>query len=236
MILGHKVACGLAGALRLVQARPPVVIGYGCLAGHLAVLHAHLEREFRHGRAEGVEGLGPCEMRAVAQDGQDRATEVAQVGGADMQGAAGGEQAREEPTAGTHELVAAAPRMGVIHNIHALDVGQALQVRRKAQVKAAVVGRVHLGLYGGVAVQHLNLAYDVLALHVVVPESKRDAAALHEVEHVDCVDRGEGQLLDVGAAPCLHVLPARAEKGLLGVHDARDDVEQLAGSLGEVAG
>ena len=126
--------------------------------------------------------------------------------------------------------------MGVIHDVHALDVGQALQVRRKAQVKAAVVGRAHLGLYGGVAVQHLNLAYDVLALHVVVPESKRDAAALHEVEHVDRVDGGEGQLLDVGAAPCLHVLPARAEKGLLGVNDARDDVEQLAGSLGEVAG
>ena len=208
MILGHKVACGLAGALRLVQACPPVLIGHGCLAGHLAIFHAHLEREFRHGRAEGVEGLGPREMRAVAQGGQDRAAKVAQVGGADMQGAAGGEQTREEPTAGTHELVAAAPRMGVIHNIHALDVGQALQVRRKAQVKAAVVGRVHLGLYGGVAVQHLNLAYDVLALHVVVPESKRDAAALHEVEHVDRVNRGEGQLLNVSAAPCLHVLPA----------------------------
>ena len=84
--------------------------------------------------------------------------------------------------------------------------------------------------------QHLNLTYEVPALPIAVPEPKRDALALHEVEHVDRVDGGEGQLLDVGAAPCLHVLPARAEKRLLGVHDARDEVEQLAGPLGEVAG
>ena len=131
MILGHKVARGLAGALRLVQACPPVVISHGCPAGHLAVLHAHLEREFRHGRAEGVEGLGPYKMCAAAQGGQDRAAKVTQVGGADMQGAAGRKQAREEPDADPRELLAATPCVGFVHDVHTFAVGQALQGRGK---------------------------------------------------------------------------------------------------------
>ena len=234
LVLEHRVARGLAGALGGEQIELALAVAHRGAAGHQAVVEPHLEGELGGGRQQGVEVARRVEVGARAQHRQRRATERREVAGADVERAGAGQKRGEQRGGLGRELLVAAPGLLLAQQVEALLRRKAAQVRRQREVEATVAGggkdRRHARVRGRDRQGARGLG------RVVAAEIEGELGALEHVEDLDGVGLGEGQLLDVGPAAGAPVVVARHKESLLAVHHAGHHGEQPAGPRREGLG
>ena len=230
MILGDKVARGLARLLALARLARPLSVGGTRLAGDVAVGLAHVEGEGRLRRGNEAQVGGYVKVKPARERRQDGAAELACVARGHVGCRRGGKGCQDGPGLG-REGVARAERPRGVHDVAGALRQNDAYVPREGDVVAAKGSLAHRAGERGVSVADL----DVVAGHV----EPRGGGVLHlgvtsleGVEDADRVGIGEGKdAARPHGGDGAH--GAARRKGAPLLDDVRDDLRKAPGAFVE---
>ena len=129
-----------------------------------------------------------------------------------------------------------APRMLLVQQVHPVAHRERKDRFGRLQAASAIRRKLQTRVDHRIARLHAKRTRCSARPVRAIVRLKRDRCAVEQIEHLDQVGRGHRQLLDLGAAPRLLILPARKEQRPLARGDTRYEFQQLPGALRERLG